>query len=268
MRTLSLSPMTVLPCSPVEQIDAAAYANFDAVGLRLFPINVTDVDIMSDSAVRRAVERRVRESDLKVLDIEVVRATPQTDVKSIVPGLKFASRLGARWLAVTAAPLDSYDPIDEPLVVQCIANFCRVAEHYNIGVALEFMAFRGIQTLEDATRIVEAVGHPALGITIDALHFFRSGGTVEALANIDPNLISCVQLSDAPRAAPADLIAEARTNRMFPGEGGLPLIDLMNALPQDVPVSVEVAFPDRDRMTVTERAVRGARSLHMLLDPF
>jgi sugar phosphate isomerase/epimerase len=265
MRTLSLSPLTVLPCSPLEQIDAAVQAGFDAVGLRLFPVTAADIDIMSDMATQHAVEERIVEAGLKVLDIEVVRATPQTDVDSIIPALKFASRLGARWLAVTAASLESYDPADEPLVVRCLADICRVAEHNNMRVALEFMAFRGIQSLDDAMRIVEAVGHPALGVTIDALHFFRSGGTTAALADIDPQLLSCVQLSDAPRAVPADLVNEARQNRLYPGEGQLPLFDLMSVLPRELAVAVEVPTRDRERLSVLERAVKGAQSSQKLL---
>jgi sugar phosphate isomerase/epimerase len=240
-------------------------AAFDAVSLRLFPVTVTDVDIMSDDTTQRAVEQRIAEARLKVLDIEVVRATPQANVDAIVPALEFASRLGARWLAVTAAPLDSYHPADEPSVVRCLAEICRVAEHHNMRVALEFMAFRGIRTLEDAMRIVAAVGHPAMGVSIDALHFFRSGGTTDALVDIDPRLIACVHLSDAPRAAPADLISEARQNRLYPGEGELPLIDLMSVLPRELPVAVEVPSRDRERLSVVERAVKGAQSSKRLL---
>jgi sugar phosphate isomerase/epimerase len=265
MRTLSLSPMTVLPCSPLEQIDAAVDAGFDGVGLRLFPINATDVDIMSDLASQRAVEQRIAETGLKVLDIEVVRATPETDVGSIVPALEFARRLGARWLAVTAESIDTYDPADEPSVVRCLADICRVAQDNDMRVALEFMAFRGIQTLEDALRIVAAVGHPAMGVTIDALHFFRSGGTIEAVADVDPGLISCVQLSDAPREAPSDLVTEARHNRLYPGEGGLPLIDLMSVLPRELPVTVEVISRDSGHLSVFERAMKGAESLQSVL---
>jgi sugar phosphate isomerase/epimerase len=258
--------MTVLPCTPLEQIDAAVEAGFDTIGLRLFPINDTDIDIMADPVTQRAVEKRIAETGLKVLDIEVVRATPRTDVEMIVPALEFARRLGADWLAVTSAPLDEYDPADEPSVVGCLESICEIAANNDLRVALEFMAFRGIQSLGDAMRVAAAVGHPSMGITIDALHFFRSGGTVDELTDIDPRLISCVQLSDAPGLAPSDLIDEARQNRLYPGEGGLPLIDLLSALPRDLSVSVEVASRSRDQLSVLERAIKGAESTKALLD--
>jgi sugar phosphate isomerase/epimerase len=259
--------MTVLPCSPLEQIDAAVRSGFNATGLRLFPINITDFDIMSDITMQRAIVQRIQGTGLKILDIEVVRATPQTDVNSIVPALEFASQLGARWLAVTSASLIDYQSSDEPSVVGCLSDICNVAEICNMRVALEFMAFRGIQTLEDAIRIVKEVGHPAMGVTIDALHFFRSGGTIDAIATIDPHLISCVQLSDAPSAPPSDLIEEARQNRLYPGEGELPLRDLMNVLPSDLAVSVEVALRDRERLSALDRAMRGAHALRQVLGP-
>ena len=56
---LSLSPLTVLPCSPVEQIDAAHKAGFDSVGLRLFPSLPTDVDVMADRPLQRDIESAV-----------------------------------------------------------------------------------------------------------------------------------------------------------------------------------------------------------------
>jgi sugar phosphate isomerase/epimerase len=264
-RMLSLSPQTVLPCSPVEQIDAAARAGFDAVGLRLFPINETEVDVMSDLETQRAIEERLASTGLGVLDIEVVRATPDADLSPIAPALEFASRLGARWLAVTAASLESYDAADEPAVVACLAEMCRIADHHGMRVALEFMAFRGIRTVEDATRVVEAVGHPAIGMSIDALHFFRAGGVSEALMDVDPERIATVHLSDAPRDAPADLINEARQNRLYPGQGGLPLVELLSVLPADLPAGVEVPSTARQILSVDERAAQGARTARELL---
>ena len=74
---LSLAPLTVLPASPLEQIDAAQAAGFDAVGLRLQPVMPTDIDIMGNADLRRDIERRLAATGLKVLDIEVFRVGPR-----------------------------------------------------------------------------------------------------------------------------------------------------------------------------------------------
>jgi sugar phosphate isomerase/epimerase len=55
-------------------------------------------------------------------------------------------------------------------------------------------------------------------------------------------LIGSVQLCDAPLASPppSAIIDEARGNRLLPGEGELPLRELLAVLPEDVPLSAEV----------------------------
>jgi sugar phosphate isomerase/epimerase len=54
-----------------------------------------------------------------------------------------------------------------------------------------------------------------------------------------------MQLCDARAERPSDLqeiIRQARSDRLFPGEGGLDLRGLMRALPADLPISVEVPY--------------------------
>ena len=265
MHKLSLSPLTVLPCSPVEQIDAAHKAGFDSVGLRLFPSLPTDVDVMADRPLQRDIKRRLEDTQLEVLDIEVVRVSPRMDLAPIEAALEFAGGLGARWLAATSESRQDYRTEDEPSLVGRLAELCETAERHGMGVMLEFMAFRGISTLQDAVRIVTATGSPNLAITVDALHLFRSGGTADAIATVDPALLACVQLCDAPQTAPADLIDEARQNRLYPGEGDLPLTDLMRMLPANIPVSVEVPSRSRAHLSAHDRAAHAARSARPMI---
>jgi sugar phosphate isomerase/epimerase len=131
---------------------------------------------------------------------------------------------------------------------------------------IEFMVFRGIATLDDAMRVVGLAGHPNLGICVDALHLQRSGGTPESVSRIDSRLISCVQLCDAPAAAPApqDIPREARYGRLYPGEGALPLRELLAVVPAGHPLSIEVpcAAP---KLSVAERADKAARCTRALI---
>jgi hypothetical protein len=101
MPMLSLCPLSVLPCSPLEQIDAACAAGFDAVGLRLVPTLDTDIDVMADKSLQLAVERRLQATNLEVLDIEIVRIGPETNLTALVPMLEYGRGIGARYLTVT-----------------------------------------------------------------------------------------------------------------------------------------------------------------------
>src|SRR5258707_677932 len=78
----------------------------------------------------------------------------------------------------------------------------------------------------------------------EALHFSRSGGLPAHVASVDPSLFRYVQICDAgpDMPAPTDtpaLIREARTGRLLPGEGVLPLAALVAALPETVPLAIE-----------------------------
>ena len=77
-------------------------------------------------------------------------------------------------------------------------------------------------------------------MTLDALHFIRSGGTLEELAAADPAAFACFHISDASAAPPHDLAHEARFGRLLPGVGGLPLAEMLEILPRDLPVGIEV----------------------------
>jgi len=230
----------VLPCGPLEQIDAAVAAGFQTVGLRLLPVMTTDVAIMEDPALMRAIAERIGQTGLSVLDVEVVRVNPSLDVSGVLPVLDFASELGARWLAVTADRSDDYRPAEEPALVRKLAETADAAAERGLGVMLEFMVFRGVATLEDAVRIVSAVDRPNMRICLDVLHLFRSGGGVDSLRKLDSSLLACVQLNDAPIAPPDDVQREARYDRLLPGRGELPLRELLDALPAEIPLAIEV----------------------------
>ena len=88
-------------------------------------------------------------------------------------------------------------------------------------------------------------GQPSSAILADTPHLDRAGGDpLEALRRVDPALLPYAQLCDAP-ARPADtsragLIADARDERRLLGEGGLPVRDFVAALPDGIPLSLEI----------------------------
>jgi sugar phosphate isomerase/epimerase len=95
---------------------------------------------------------------------------------------------------------------------------------------------------------VSEVGDPDAGVLIDALHLARTGGVPADVAALPPNLVRSVQLCDGPAASPrtvGEIVAEARGKRLPPGAGELPLSDLLQAVPNDVALSIEAPMDDR-----------------------
>jgi sugar phosphate isomerase/epimerase len=123
-----------------------------------------------------------------------------------------------------------------------LGALCDLAAPFDLALDVEFMIWRPIARLEDAANVMDAVRKTNAFVLLDALHLIRSGGTVAAVAALDPELIGSVQLCDAPLASPppSEIVDEARGNRLLPGEGELPLRELLAALPKEVPLSAEV----------------------------
>lgn len=263
----SLSPLSLLPCPPLEQIEAASAAGLDAVGLRLHPTLETDVDVMGDRNLQRAIERRLSQLDLQVLDIEVFRVHPDLDVQALAPTLSYARSLGARLVAFTSALITEYATEHEAMVIRKLREVAELAERYELQPMLEFMAFRGVATLSDAVRVVTEVGHPGLGVNVDALHLHRSGGTPDQLRRVEPSLIRSLQLCDCRERVPsmAELPAESRRDRLYPGEGVIPLGELIKAVPREVPISLEAPCLARQYLSPCERAIELATSLRALV---
>ena len=267
MRMLSLCPLSVLPCSPLEQIDAAHVAGFDAIGLRLWPTLATDIDIMGDASLRRAIQQRLRNTGVRILEVDVVRIGPDTDVTAFEPVLEYAGTLGARSVSVTGRRREECQDGDEEPTLENLKKLCELASGFSITPMIEFMAYRGFGSLEEAVRAIELVDHPSLGVCVDVLHLVRSGGSAPSLRAVDPRLIGCIQLCDAPAASPepAQIPKEARFGRLYPGEGDLPLVELLTALPADTPVGIEAPSQLRSGLTVYERADELARLTRNLL---
>ena len=237
-RDFSLSHLSVLPVGPPDLIDLAADAGFHAVGIRLcspmaggpeWPLKV-------GSAELRETLARMKHRAVSVFDIEVLRLAEDTDVQKYVPMFESAAALGAQRACVN---------IDDPNRSRTIDRFgtlCDLAAPFGLGLDIEFMIWRPVARLEDAVAIVKAAGRSNGQILVDALHLDRSGGTPAAVAALDAALIGSVQLCDAPKKRPesSGIIDEARSGRLAPGEGDLPLDALMNALCLSVPLAVEV----------------------------
>lgn len=261
---ISLCPLTVLPCSPLDQVDFAARTGFDAVGIRLVPVVPTDIDVMADRTLRNALSERLSRLSIGVLDIELVRIGPDTNVQAMEPMLGFAAELGARSITVTGQAPREIGPDEEARIVARLTELCELAQRYDVKPGLEFMPFRDINNLDAALRYLRLCNHPNLGIVLDLLHFCRSGGTPDDLAKLDPEHVTSIQLCDAPAESPPDLAKEARYHRLLPGAGELPLHDILAALSPNIPLSVEVpnaSQTDRPGLKKAHDAISASREL-------
>ena len=255
-RPISLAALTVLELTPPQMVDCAAKAGFSHVGIRLLPATPTEpqYDLVGDTPLLREVERRLADTGVKVLDVEIFRIKSDTRVADYEAAIATGARLGASELLVAAN-----DP-DEARLIDSFAAFCDLAGSYGLGADLEFMPWTDAKDLLQAARIVERTGRDNAGVLIDPFHLSRSRSRIEDIAAVPPSRFRFMQFCDVPAAIPPtmdEILAEARGERLFPGEGGVDLVGLLRALPRDLPLSLEIpTLTLAKTVDATERARR------------
>jgi sugar phosphate isomerase/epimerase len=255
-RPISLAALTVLELTPPDMVTCAAEAGFRHVGIRLLPATPTEpqYDIIGDTPLLREVERRLADTGIKVLDVEIFRMKPDIPPGDYEAAIATAARLGASELLVAGN-----DP-DEARLIDRFAAFCDLAGSYGLRASLEFMPWTDAKDLTQAARIVERTSRDNAGVLIDAFHFSRSRSRIEDIATIPPSQLHFMQFCDVPAAIPPTMdaiLAEARAERLFPGEGGIDLLGLLRAVPRDLPLSIEVPTHTlAQTVGATERARR------------
>jgi sugar phosphate isomerase/epimerase len=140
-----------------------------------------------------------------------------------------------------------------------LAALSEMAMARGMVFTIEFTPPAGINSFETALEVCQHIGPGKAGVLVDAMHFFRTGGTVEQLKAVDPDWIGYAQLCDG-RMAPWDegYFGEAMFARGVPGEGELPLREWIAALPETCEIGLEVPRLDdlRSGMSPRDHAAR------------
>lgn len=76
---------------------------------------------------------------------------------------------------------------------------------------------------------LDAIGESNAGLVLDTFHWHTSEGTLDQIRSLEPGRIVHVHLNDA---APGPVAALVDNDRLFPGEGSLPLVEFLQALAQ------------------------------------
>jgi sugar phosphate isomerase/epimerase len=258
-RPIGIAPLTHLELSPPEMVVNAAEAGYDFLGLRLVPATPNEPchDTRGDTPLIRQTARCLRDSGIKVLDIEIFRLRPDTRVSDYEPALAAGAVLGARH--ALAAPQDA----DVERLADTLGAFAELAARYGILVDLEPTPWYEISRLATSEAVIAQSGRDDVGIVVDAIHFDRAGDTAESIEALPKRRFRYVQLCDAPAERPLDLptlLHQARAERLIPGDGGLDLRGLLSALPPGLPISLEIPMNALSATTPPLERVRRMRA--------
>lgn len=243
-----------LDAPPADTIDAAAAAGFGSVGIRISGRWRDDpwTPVIGKPAVIADLRRRAADQGVKLSTISSYFIYPHVASDDLARVMETAGELGAATVVT-----NGYDP-DLGAYVEKLARYCELGRAAGVRVAIEFMKYSEVRNIHDACRVVERVGAPNLGVLVDPLHLARSGGTPADVRAADPTLIAFAQLCDAkaPRHEPTndELRYEARTERLYPGDGALPLREFLAALPPGIEIEYEVPRQNLGALTLGQRA--------------
>jgi sugar phosphate isomerase/epimerase len=262
MVDLALCWLTVPSAHPVELVHVAAAAGYASVGMKVLDAGGRDTAVVG--ATRGDVATLVnasRNEGVPILRTSGFRLDARYDARRYDHFLDISAELGAKSVSVIATD------VVRSRLVDSFANFCAAARQHGMETTLEFAPFSSVPTLASAFRVVRDSDAPTASVILDVLHFFRSGGTTSDVLTPAGSAVSLVQLCDGvAKAPPAEcLLAEARTNRFDVGKGALPVSELLDALPLDVPLEVEAPVWAEQHLAPVERASNAHRNTRQFL---
>ena len=233
-RQVGLAQLSLVGTAPPDLVAIAAEAGFDFIGARVRPVTATEraYDLQPGSPMQKETLARMRDTGVTVKDIEFLLLDGSEQREAWLRMMAAGQALGASSLTVAGADADTSRLADT------LARMTEDGRDFGIVPTLEPISYQPVNSIPDAAGLARQAG---CKIVVDALHFNRFGGTFEHLA-ASADLVPLLQLCDGPVQRPAsrgDLVAESRSERGVPGEGGFDLAALVAALPAATPVSVE-----------------------------
>ena len=144
---------------------------------------------------------------------------------------EWASALDCRYVIAVPSPLaDAQEPdrVAE-VTADALRAMAALAKPYGVRIGFEFLGFStcSVNTLAQARKIVETIRDPAVGLVIDAFHFYAGGSTWPMLDGLRPEQIFVIHLDDAEQRPRPTLTDE---HRLLPGEGAIPLKEFVQRL--------------------------------------
>lgn len=238
MRALALHQITMMEGGPEGLVRFAADAGL--AGVCLFTATPLDADGRNmfpvvDAAAASSFRHLLRDHSVAIINAEYFPVMAEQDVADLLPAIGLAAELGAKRLVSHVHETDPHRAEDQ------LSHLCSLAHAHDLDVGLEFTGFAaGCNSLQKAVDLHDRLNQPNLAIAIDALHLFRTGGTVEQLRTVDPAIIGYAQLCDGPDLHLSDDYLEEAMNRMVPGKGVFPLRELVSLLGPHVDIDIEV----------------------------
>ncbi|MFL4475726.1 sugar phosphate isomerase/epimerase family protein [Paeniglutamicibacter sp. MACA_103] len=231
---LGLAQLSLVSTAPPQLVRIAAMAGFDFIGARVRQVTAAEraYDLQPGSAMLADTLRAVAETGVGIKDIEFLLLDGSDQREAWLRMMEAGAALGASTLTVAASLTD------HGLLADILGRMASDGRDHGIVPTLEVISYQSVDSLPLAAQLATEAGAK---IVADTLHLSRVG-TTDGQLREHAALIPMLQLCDGPATAPADrdaLVLESRSERAVPGEGEFRLAEMVAALPEGTPLSVE-----------------------------
>ncbi len=268
---IGLACANLMEASLPAFIDAAEHAGFRRITARPKAF----AEALDAGWTEAALQRRLADAGITVTMVDALTtALPEVptpaeldpEVRARVPSdvlyppdeamcFRAAGALGASIVNMThyLGP-----PLPVNVLADAVGGVCRRAAPLGLQICLEFFPNSGLRDLPFTQSVVEACGEANASLLLDVFHLDRSGGTIDDIRRLPAQAIAGIQLSDrTPPAREGPYVP--MTGRQLPGEGRLPLRDLVEAALENSPdatIDIEVLNDELRSLPWDETAVR------------
>jgi sugar phosphate isomerase/epimerase len=158
-------------------------------------------------------------------------------------------------------------PVNMDLAADALGGLCDRLANRDMIVTVEFLPWAGIPDINTAYELISKTGRSNAAILFDTWHFFRGPSTLDDLRAIPGERIGSLQINDAPDEAGPDIIQETMNHRLMPGEGDIPLVEILQILHANgctAPIGAEIfseTFRDIPAIEVGKRCGDALRNV-------
>lgn len=174
---------------------------------------------------------------------------------------EYARTLDCPWLVAVPGPAPAgtkWNGIREN-TISALRAMCDVSKPFGVGLAWEFLGFPWctVRTVAQSWEIFQGVDRDNIGMVIDTCHYFAGDSTLESVRAVKAKDLAIFHINDV-EAMPKEKIEDA--NRLFPGDGVIPLQQIVEAVRStgfDGVASVEIFRPEywqREPLSVAKEA--------------
>ena len=247
-----------------QKLEAAAAAGFDGV-------EIFENDLTQYAGPASDVRKMAQDLGLEIIALQPFRdfeAMPEPyrtqNFYRAQKKFELMHELGTKRLLI-CSNVSPHVIDDNARAAADLHELAELAKREGFMIGYEALAWgRYVADYYDAWDIVKCADHSNLGIIIDPFHMFARGNTLDLLRDEIPvEKIALVQVADAP-SLQMDVLSYSRHFRCFPGQGDMPVVELVQTLRDkgfDDYLSHEIFNDEFRSSSPTEKAVDGMRSL-------